>query len=100
MDPRMDPRMDPMDRRGAGSSPGMMGASLGPGSSHHRSRSATRSGAGNANRSYHSLDRDNHDREFMPIRETRDGRGGGGGPDLRDRSLERGKILPFRIHSF
>lgn len=85
----MDPRMDPMDRRGQGSSPGMMGASLGPGPNHHRSRSATRSAGGNVNRSYHSLDRDGHEREreFMPIRETRDSRGGG---DLRDRSLERG----------
>ena len=90
--------MDPMDRRGTGSSPGMMGGGsggggLGPGSSsqHHRSRSATRTSAANANRSYHSLDRDGHDREreFMPIRESgRDGRGGGG--DMRDRSLERG----------
>lgn len=88
--------MDPMDRRGAGSSPGMMGGGPGgggvPGSGgqHHRSRSATRtaSGAAAANRSYgHSLDRDGHDREreFMPIREGRDGR-----PDMRDRSLERG----------
>ncbi|EFX72238.1 hypothetical protein DAPPUDRAFT_13169, partial [Daphnia pulex] len=45
---------------------------------HHRSRSATRTSSTNANRSYHSLDRDGHDREreFMPIRETRDGRDG------------------------
>lgn len=91
-----------MDRRGTGSSPGMMGGGSGgggggglgpPGSSsqHHRSRSATRTSAANANRSYHSLDRDGHDREreFMPIREARDGRDGRGG-DMRDRSLERG----------
>lgn len=95
--------MDPMDRRGTGSSPGMMGGGGGgsgggggglvPGSAsqHHRSRSATRTSSTNANRSYHSLDRDGHDREreFMPIRETRDGRDGRGG-DMRDRSLERG----------
>lgn len=94
--------MDPMDRRGTGSSPGMMGGGsgsggggggLGPGSSsqHHRSRSATRTSGANANRSYHSLDRDGHEREreFMPIRESRDGRDGRGG-DMRDRSLERG----------
>ncbi len=96
--------MDPMDRRGTGSSPGMMaGGGMGPagsGSQHqqqqqqqqHRSRSATRSSAaaGNTNRSYqHSLDRDGHDREreFMPIREPRDGRGGD--MMMRDRSLER-----------
>lgn len=98
--------MDPMDRRGTGSSPGMMGGGGGGGSGggggglvpgsasqHHRSRSATRTSSTNANRSYHSLDRDGHDREreFMPIRETRDGRDGrGGGGDMRDRSLERG----------
>lgn len=90
--------MDPMDRRGTGSSPGMMGSGpggvpgsggLGPGSGsqHHRSRSATRTSAGGgAGRSYgHSLDRDGHEREFMPIREGRDAR-----QDMRDRSLERG----------
>lgn len=94
--------MDPMDRRGTGSSPGMMSANMGAGgagSQHHRSRSATRSGPANMNRSYHSLDRDNHDREreFMPIRETRDGRGDmrdvrdiRDTRDMRDRSLERG----------
>lgn len=103
--------MDPMDRRGTGSSPGMAagggggvggvgGGGLGPGgtaggvggggsSQHHRSRSATRTSAANPNRSYHSLDRDGHDREreFMPIREPRDGRGGD--MMMRDRSLER-----------
>lgn len=79
--------MDPMDRRGTGSSPGMMGSNLGPSSSHHRSRSATRSGPASNNRSYHSLDREGHEREreFMPIRENpRENR------DMRDRSLERG----------
>lgn len=91
-----------MDRRGTGSSPGMMsgggsgggGGGLVPGSNsqHHRSRSATRTSSTNANRSYHSLDRDGHDREreFIPIREPRDGRDGRGGGDMRDRSLERG----------
>ena len=58
-----------MERRGAGSSPGV-GAGGSAVNSHHRSRSATRSGAANMNRSYHSLDRDGHDREFIPIRET------------------------------
>ena len=121
-----------MDRRGTGASPGISGVGsgggvggvgvaggtggggLGPGSGsqHHRSRSATRTSTSNATRSYHSLDRDGHDREreFIPIRDSRDGSGrdgrdvrdvrdgrggGGGGGDqmmMRDRSLERSNM--------
>lgn len=89
--PYMDPHgtMD-ADRR-SGSAPG----------SHHRSRSQSRSNLG---RNYHSLDREAHDREFMPIRDPRDRsmeRGGamdmhgvqGGHMARRDRSLDRGPML-------
>ena len=70
--------MDSMERRGTS-------GGLPPATSHHRSRSVTRSGGGGVGRAYHSLDRDNHDRdrEFLPIRD-RDPR------DIRERSMERG----------
>ena len=117
----MDQMGDP--RRGTGSSPGGMvggsggvggGGGLGPSGSaggggsqqhHSRSRSATRTSTSNANRSYHSLDRDGHDREreFIPIRDSRDGGRDGrdvrdvrdvrGDQMMRDRSLERGGMV-------
>ena len=93
LDPHQGYSMDPHgpmdgDRR-SGSAPG----------SHHRSRSQSRSGLG---RNYHSLDREAHDREFMPIRDPRDRsmERSGGAMDLhgshlprRDRSLDRGGML-------
>ena len=61
----MDPHAVGMDSGGrSGSAPG----------SHHRSRSQSR----NVGRNYHSLDREAHDREFMPIRDH-----------MRDRSMDR-----------
>lgn len=89
--PYMDPHATMEADRRSGSAPG----------THHRSRSQSRSNVG---RNYHSLDREAHDREFMPIRDPRDRsmeRGGamdihgvqGGHMARRDRSLDRGPML-------
>lgn len=89
--PYMDPHATMEADRRSGSAPG----------THHRSRSQNRSNVG---RNYHSLDREVHDREFMPIRDPRDRsmeRGGamdlhgvqGGHMTRRDRSLDRGPML-------
>ncbi|KAK7086928.1 ethionine resistance protein [Halocaridina rubra] len=84
----MDPHAAMEADRRSGSAPG----------SHHRSRSQSRSNVG---RNYHSLDREAHDREFMPIRDRSMERGGamdmhgvqGGHMARRDRSLDRGPML-------
>lgn len=87
----MDPHATMEADRRSGSAPG----------THHRSRSQNRSNVG---RNYHSLDREVHDREFMPIRDPRDrSMERGGAMDLhgvqgshmtrRDRSLDRGPML-------
>ena len=110
LDPHSSSYMDPhgstldADRR-SGSAPG----------SHHRSRSQSRTNPGASSRTYaHPMDREPHDREFMPIRDPRDpirdpirdrsmDRGGlgmtgsmdmhGGSHIRRDRSLDRGGML-------
>ncbi|KAK8720645.1 hypothetical protein OTU49_013186, partial [Cherax quadricarinatus] len=87
----MDPHTTMEVDRRSGSAP----------NTHHRSRSQSRTNVG---RNYHSLDREVHDREFMPIRDPRDrSMERGGAMDLhavqgsqmtrRDRSLDRGPML-------